>query len=140
MVYSIDDIIHFLIEYSGEKTIIPTANIFLDLGLTGDDFHEFIEKYTEIFAVDMSDYLWYFHSDEEGSWNSIGGFFFDPPYKRVERIPVTPQLLTEIANKGKWDIKYPIHVLPARRYDIIINQVFAGMILIWIIHLAISSF
>ncbi len=45
----------------------------------------------------MSNYLWYFHCNEEGT-GSIGGMFFNTPYKSVNRIPVTPKMLTEFAN------------------------------------------
>ncbi len=55
----------------------------------------------------MTSYLWYFHSDVEGGWNSFGRSFFDLPYKQVKRIPVTPVMLADFARKGKWDIQYP---------------------------------
>ena len=42
---------------------------------------------------------------------------------RVNRIPVTPSLLTEFANKCKWDIKYPNHKISKRHYDSLINQI-----------------
>jgi len=73
------------------------------------------------YSVDMTAYLWYFHSDEEG--NNIGGLFFPPPYKRVKRIAVTPLLLTEFANTGKWDIEYPNHKIPQKRYDTLIDVI-----------------
>ena len=44
----------------------------------------------------MVDYLWYFHSDEEGQ--NIGGLIVKPPNLKVKRIPVTPKLLLDFAN------------------------------------------
>jgi hypothetical protein len=54
---------------------------------------------------------------------SIGGAFFRPPYERVTRIPVTPAMLLLFANSGVWEIGYPAHTLPKKRWDIIINWI-----------------
>ena len=80
----------------------------------------------------MSGYLWYFHAAEEIGFG-IGAIFFDPPNYRVKRMPVTPAMLTEFANKGKWDIVYPDHTLPKYRYDLLINTVF-----IWVLGVAFA--
>lgn len=71
----------------------------------------------------MSEYIWYFHHEEEGNWTSIGGIIFKSPNKRIKRIPITPKMLTEFANSKKWSVDYPEHNLPKYRYDIIINQI-----------------
>jgi hypothetical protein len=92
------------------------------MGVAGDDFHEMIEKYAKQYDVDMSDYLWYFHADEEG-FNSIGRQFFKPPYERVERIPVTPQMLADFIATKKWKVAYPPHDIPKPRTDLTINKV-----------------
>ena len=126
----INEIIELIKDHSGISEIIETSDIY-SLGISGDDFHELIEKYAKMYKVDMSNYIWYFHADEEG--NSIGGHFFAPPYERVERIPVTPMMLLQFANKGKWEISYPEHVIPSKRYDIIINRVIMACFLIFII-------
>ena len=128
-----NEIIDFVKETTGWDNITKDTDIF-DNGIVGDDFHELIEKFAEKYSVDMTNYLWYFHADEEGwSW-SFGKLFFAPPYKRVQRIAVTPSLLTEFANKGKWDIEYPKHNIPEKRYDLLINKfVFPIMIVCFII-------
>lgn len=133
--YAEADIISLIAKRLGidETHIHSDTDIFLDLHCMGDDFHEMIGEYANIFQVDMSDYKWYFHANEEG-W-SFGGGFFKPPYKRVTRIPVTPEMLTRFANTGKWDIQYPEHTLPKYRYDILINFV----LFISIIFFAIRS-
>jgi hypothetical protein len=129
------EIIDFLKELSGCKDILPDSDIFEDLGVTGNDFHEMIEKFAYRYSINMQGYLWYFHTDEEG--HGFGNIFFAPPYERVKRIPVTPKMLSEFASNGIWEIKYPKHELPKRRYDFIINQIVVGTILlaivIWII-------
>jgi hypothetical protein len=131
--YSIENIIDFVKETSGEDKITADSEICDGIGLYGDDFHELIDKFASKFQVNMSEYLWYFHAEEEG-W-SIGGLFFDPPYRRVKRIPVTVSMLFDFANKGKWDITYPEHKLPKRRYDIMINTIlvlgFFSWLIIW---------
>ena len=128
--YSEENIISFVKDLAGLDKITSQTDIFFDLGVTGDDFHELIDEYSKKFNVDMFPYLWYFHADEEG--NSFGVSFFKPPYERVKRIPVTPKMLSDFANKGKWSIAYPEHTLPKRRYDIIINRVLVFGFLIYI--------
>jgi hypothetical protein len=139
--YKVDEIIDFLTDLAGTDKINSNSDIFSDVGMVGDDFHEMIEKYSKKFSVDMSNYLWYFHADEEGS-SGIGGAFFTAPYERVKRIPVTPLMLTNFANQQKWDIQYPEHSLPKKRYDLLINTVIGGLALtgfiIWIINKIIS--
>jgi hypothetical protein len=119
--YSVDEIIEFLKDLAGTDDIYPTSDIFEDVGMGGDDFHEMIEKYARQFSVNMDNYLWYFHADEEG----FGSLIFKPPYMRVNRIPVTPQMLANFANRGKWELEYPDHKLPKHRYDLWINTILA---------------
>jgi hypothetical protein len=116
----IDEIVNFLEDYSGIHPESPYTDIFKDLGLVGDDFHEMIDNYAKEYQVDMADYLWYFHANEEG--HSISGYFFKPPYERVERIPVTPQMLANFIVTKKWKVEYPKHEIPKHRIDILINQ------------------
>ena len=133
---TITEIIDLLQELSGMNEINPTSDIFNDVGMVGDDFHEMIEKFTLKYRVDMTDYLWYFHTNEEGC-DGVGGFLFPPPYKRVDRIPVTPAMLAEFADKGKWDIRYPAHKIPAKRYDLLVNQIVIGLFLVVVIMVSI---
>lgn len=135
MNYTTDIIIEFLKEWSGRDKIKPYTDIFGDIGIVGDDFEEMIEKYAKTFSVDMKSYLWYFHTNEEGQ--SIGGQFFTPPFDSVKRIPLTPAMLADFANKGKWDIQYPDHKLPKQRYDLLVNKLMLGLfltvVIIWLI-------
>lgn len=71
MKYTLDDIIHFLKGQSFDEDISSNTNICNDIGLAVDDFHEMMVAYSEKFSVDMTSYLWYFNSEEEGSWTSI---------------------------------------------------------------------
>jgi hypothetical protein len=136
--YDINNINAFLVKWTGKKKVKETDDIDYDLGCTGDDFHELIDSYGKTFNVDMSQYLWYFHTQEEG--NNIGGLFFKPPNLRVKHIPVTPQLLLENANKGKWDVNYPEHKLPEKRYDLIINKVLFYVVVVFILYFLIIKY
>jgi hypothetical protein len=122
MKISEQEIIDFLKVETCEDKITSETDIFNECGISGDDSHELIEKYHKKYNVDISNYLWYFHCDEEGM-GSIGGMFFKAPYKRVNRIPITPKMLTEFANSKRWKIDYPEHKLPKYRFDIIFNQI-----------------
>lgn len=132
-----EEIIKFLTERSGISDIKPDSDIFKDMRMTGDDFHEMIEEYSKKFSVKMDRYLWYFHADEEGIGFGIASFIFKPPYKRVNRIPITPDALTEFANKGAWDINYPNHSIPTTRWDLHINTILIGLLIVTIIALLI---
>lgn len=130
------EIIEMLMDYSGNDNVTENADIFGELDMWGDDFHEIIENYAEKYSVDVSTYLWYFHTDEDGL--SVGGRLFKPPYMRVKRIPVTPLMLSQFAASGKWDIDYPEHVIPKRRYDILIDQILGIVSILYILFLVIG--
>jgi hypothetical protein len=119
-------------------TITADTDIFNE-GISGDDFHELMDRYAKTYSIDMTNYLWYFHADEEGGWNSLGQLFFDPPYIKVSRIPVTPALLANFAQKGKWNIEYPEHDIPKRRYDILLNQILLIGFVVWFIIMSIRK-
>jgi hypothetical protein len=134
--YSFEEIKSFIVDKTGceENEVTSNCDLMDDLGCSGDDFDELIDDYAKRYKVNMGNYLWYFHTDEEGHSNSIGRVFFKAPYERVKHIPVTPTLLLESANEGKWLLTYPEHKLPKRRYDISINQVMVLLIIIFVIY------
>ena len=119
---SLDDIYDFLSEEVGviKAEIRSDTDLHAELRVDGDDFFELAETFQERFSVEMSSYRWYFHHGEEG-W-SLGGLFFRAPQDRVARIPVTPQLLLESANSGRWMLEYPEHTIPPERYDLFFLQ------------------
>ncbi len=113
----LNEIYNFIEDYTGVYPKNPNVDIYEELGIIGNDFHELIENYSENYKVDMSGYLWYFHADEELFMN-IGALFYKTPDQFVERIPVTPQILANCIETKKWDIKYPEHSIPKTRRDI----------------------
>lgn len=127
---SIEEILSFIEDRLGiRKPIHITSDLYKDHDVYGDDFWDFIEAYSEKFEVDVSNFLWYFHSPEEGS-PGIGGIFFRSPDQLVERIPISPQMLLEFANKGFWDIDYPEQSVPEKRWDLTLNAIFALIVLV----------
>ncbi len=113
----------------GLKNLEHEYDIFEKHGVVGDDFHELMELLSKKYKIDMAEYLWYFHSDEEGL--NFGGLFFKPPYERVNRIPVTPKVLYEAAKAKRWLIEYPEHSLPEKRTDLLIGKlVFFGLVIV----------
>lgn len=137
--YTMKDIIDFLKIETACDNIAQDSDLEQDLGVTGDDFPELMEKYSIAFHVDMTTYLWYFHHNEEG-FGGLGQLLFKSPRKIVKHIPITPTLLLEFANTGKWSINYPEHRLPKKRYDIITNQIAATLMVLLIIGILIKKY
>ena len=103
-----------------------------ELGIVDLDLEELLDEFAERFGVDMSGYLWYFHSDEEGV--SPGRWFFPAPQDRVTKIPLRLGILHRAAELGRWPVEYPEHSLPARRWDVVFNQCLLagiGLCLVW---------
>ncbi|GAB3710230.1 DUF1493 family protein [Flavobacterium koreense] len=128
-----EEIINFIEKEFWESNLNSNSDIFEETGFSGDDCDDLMTTYQKKYQVDMSEYLWYFHHEEEGSWNSFGGSFCKSPNERVTRIPITPKMLTEFANSKKWTIDYPEHKLSKYRYDILINWVLIISIIVIII-------
>ena len=118
---TIENVLDFVAEFSAKKGLHESVDIEGELSVTADDWHEMIEKFGSKYNVEMTSYLWCFHNEEEGF--SFGSIFFKPPYDRARRIKITPFDLLRIAAKQKWDIEYPEHKLPKRRYDLIARTV-----------------
>lgn len=115
------DLVEFLEHYSPPKHGPSIdADVFGALGIDGDDAFEFMSRLTAKFGIDADKYRWYFHRGEEG-WN-LGGVFFRPPYRRVERMPITTRTLIEAIETKCWPLQYPAHKLPSVRWDIRLNQ------------------
>jgi hypothetical protein len=130
--YSQEQLDTFIKQKTGINQLKLTDDLCKEHGVGGDDFHKFIDAYANTFNVDMTGYLWYFHAGEEG--HNIGGIIFKPPYEKVTQIPVTPAMLLDFANKGYWDVFYPPHNLPKRRWDIIFNKVLIVLVIAFVFY------
>lgn len=106
-----------------------------DLGVAGDDLDDLLIAWAGRFGADLSGYLPYFHTGEEGM--NPAAWFFPPPYLRVEHIPITVGMLREYAERGRWALAYPAHDPPGVRWDVWVNLVIgAGLlaagVLMWL--------
>jgi hypothetical protein len=115
----LEDVLSFVRKRTERPDAAADDDIFADLGCAAKDFTNLVEAFGRRFNVDTSNYLWYFHTNEED--HSIGGMFYKPPFERVQRIPVTAEMLWEMANAGYWNIAYPEHEIPSSRVDFLIN-------------------
>ena len=112
----------FLSEFwNYSRPLAADDDMFDCVAITGDDAFVFVTEFASEFDVDMSNYRWYFHHEEEG--HNFGGLFFKPPNQRVNRIPITISLLAKAIDTKIWPIDYPEHKLPRVRLDMLINQV-----------------
>ena len=128
------EIIDFIEKEFWKSNLQSDSDIFNLLKIDGDDCEELLSKYAEKYSVDMRNFLWYFHYQEEGSLIfNLGSLFFKNPHNRVKEIPITPKMLTEFANSKKWNIKYPEHKPPKYRYDLIVNFFLFISVIVWLI-------
>ncbi len=126
---TLPEIYALISEVSGAKIsgLRPDTDLVEDIGIEGDDFFELMEKFEKRFNADISAYRWYFHHGEEG-FLSVGALLFKPPYRRVKRIPVTPEILLACANTHSWIVQYPQRELPKYRFDMLFDQILTGLI------------
>lgn len=96
------------------------VDLFEQYGIDGDDAGDFMEGFVTRFGVNADSYRWYFHHRDEGT--NFGALLYKPIYKRVNRIPITPDILVKAIETKQWPIKYPHHELPPVRWDIRVNQ------------------
>lgn len=110
------------------RPVSDDDDLFAVQDIEGDDAGDFMEAFFARFGVDATNYLWYFHHGEEGQ--NFGAIFHKPIHQRFGRIPITVAVLTEAARTRRWPISYPVHRVPRHRWDILVNQIFVGVILI----------
>jgi hypothetical protein len=135
--YQPEQVLAFVRDKTGEPALEMDSDIFA-AGCTGKEFTEMVRSFGYRFHVITDNYLWYFHTNEEGI--NIGAVFFKPPFERVNRIPVTPGMLHEFANKGYWDIYYPEHEIPASRIDQLLNILLIFAIIFLLVYVASKKY
>ncbi|AFY36811.1 hypothetical protein Lepto7376_0373 [[Leptolyngbya] sp. PCC 7376] len=115
-----------------EALLNTDIDLFQTFDIQADACEDFIENFAAKFKVDLDDYLWYFHHGEAGL--NIGGFIIAPPYKRVERLAITPDILRQAATKRRWKVKYPEHQLPKKRWDMVINKAILFLVFFYLLN------
>lgn len=126
------DEIHALLRlHAGAPEVLTEdTELHADLGLISLDLHEFLEEFAERFQVDMSGFLWYFHSEEDGL--NPFRWIFPAPQDRVTRIPLRLALFYRAAEIGKWPVEYPEHSLPVRRWDLVLCRCLGAVAFFWL--------
>lgn len=81
----------------GSKEITRATNLVSDLGLTGDDAFEFMEKYAALFDVKQGDY------DSSNYFESEGLWLLPRLRKHKAKIPITLGMLEIAACDGEWN-------------------------------------
>ncbi|MGN6234325.1 MAG: DUF1493 family protein [Trinickia sp.] len=90
--------------FGGQLNIQPTSRLEDDLGLTGLDAVEFIDKWAETFHVQVSDlpYRRYFGPEGQQLLSSFLGLF-SARFRRPALKPLTLGMLAEAMRRGRWD-------------------------------------
>lgn len=102
-----------------DKPLSLEDDILAKIGITGDDTDDFLNDFANRFDVDLSKYIWYFHTEEEG----FPSLFFKSPDQMVNRIPITVQILIDTIETKIWAVEYPDHDVPSVRKDVAFNWV-----------------
>lgn len=81
--------------------ILLSMRLEEDLGMTGDDSAQFLEKFAAQFGVDPTGLEFHKHFGPEGC-NPFWLFFTPPWLKEYGRYPVTVDHLVRVAKVGRW--------------------------------------
>ncbi len=136
----IEDIYHFISRADPMLLgdLKPNADLHDDLGITGESFNLIMSKFGREFNVDMRNYLWYFHHPEENALG-LAGLFRNSPSFRVPHIPVTPNLLLQAVELGRWPVEYPEHDISGNNFEITIDRFIALSLFLFIISWLMSQ-
>ncbi|MDJ0614076.1 MAG: DUF1493 family protein [Rhizobiaceae bacterium] len=87
-----------------EGEIKPGEDVFEQMSAAGEDCDDVLFKFTDEFEIDMSDFLFYFHYENE--------FATLLSNRSLGYIPITIELLVKAAQEKKWPVEYPDHKPP----------------------------
>ena len=90
--------------FGGQLNLQPASRLEEDLGLTGLDAVEFIDKWAETFNVQVQGFPYrrYFGPEGQQLLSSFLGLF-SKRFRRPELVPLTLEMLAEAMRRGKWD-------------------------------------
>ncbi|NML29714.1 DUF1493 family protein [Paraburkholderia antibiotica] len=88
----------------GRLTVTPTSRLEEDLGLTGVDAIEFIDKWAETFGVQAQGFPYdrYFGPDGLDVVSSVLGIF-SKRFRQSTLVPLTLGMLADAMRFGRWD-------------------------------------
>lgn len=132
-----EDIVGFARKHSGASLHCGLhGDLLAAMGAEGDDASEFLEAFADSYSVDMADFLWFFHynADEPPSFQRARPV--DRDGRSLARIPITPSLLADAANQGRWPLEYPVHRMQVSRWPMRLMSIFLATLVLSIILLA----
>ncbi|KML46522.1 acyl carrier protein [Burkholderia cepacia] len=90
--------------FGGKLNLQPESRLEQDLGLTGLDAVEFIDKWAETFSVDAKDFPYrrYFGPEGQELLSSLVRLF-SKRLRQSQRLPLTLGMLAEATRRGRWD-------------------------------------
>ncbi|MGN6652508.1 DUF1493 family protein [Trinickia sp.] len=90
--------------FGGQLDIQPTSRLEDDLGLTGLDAVEFIDKWADTFHVQVHEFPYrrYFSPEGQQLLSSFLGLF-STRFRRPALVPLTLGMLAEAMRRGRWD-------------------------------------
>ena len=115
-----------------------TTELQQDLSVVGDDLFDLVARFAADFDVDMSGFLWYFHTEED--LLNPGALFSKPPDRQVERIPISVGMLLEFADEGAWSVDYPAHSIQRSRIDVRITQMIALAVVLLVVLILVVKY
>lgn len=88
----------------GRLNLQPTSRLEEDLGLTGLDAVEFIDKWAETFSVPAQGFPYrrYFRPEGQELLSSFLGLF-SKRFRQPCRVPLTLGMLADAMRRGRWD-------------------------------------
>ncbi len=98
--------------WGGKKgACLADGDLFDAFAIAGDDGNEFLQDFAVRFDVNLDGFLWYFHYNANEPPGAETSWPYTPDGRRLSRIPLTPRLLAEAANRRVWPVEYPEHVV-----------------------------
>ncbi|MBR8080172.1 MULTISPECIES: DUF1493 family protein [Burkholderia cepacia complex] len=90
--------------FGGQLRIEPLSRLEEDLGVTGVDAVEFIDKWAETFGVHAAEFPYnrYFGPEGQGMVTTFLALFSER-YRKPPRVPLTLGMLEEAMRLGQWD-------------------------------------
>jgi acyl carrier protein len=88
----------------GRIVLTPASRLEEDLGLTGVDAIEFIDKWAEAFGVNAQGFPYdrYFGSDNLDVVGSVLGIF-SKRFRQPKLVPLTLGMLADAMRRGRWE-------------------------------------
>ena len=103
--------------FGGELRLEPSSRLEQDLGVTGADAVEYIDKWAETFRVQAEGFPYDRYFGPEGQELLTGLLaLFSTRFRKPPRVPLTVGMLEEVMRLGRWDMETIERVAQYRTY------------------------